>query len=69
MYERSNKERTRVMWNDITHCTGDGCPLAENCFRYYLHINSREGLVSIFASPPIQEDGCKRFMNLKEWKE
>lgn len=57
------------MWNDITHCTGDGCPLAENCFRYYLHINSREGLVSIFAAPPITEDGCKRFMNLKEWKE
>ena len=53
------------MWIDVTLCKGDGCPLAENCLRYYAYINRKDGLISVFTKSPITEDGCKYFMNLK----
>ena len=56
------------MWNDFTNCKGDGCPLAESCFRYYLYTNRMDGLISVFTKPPITEDGCRYFMDLKEWR-
>ena len=56
------------MWNDFTNCKGDGCPLAESCIRYYLYTNRRDGFIYVFTKSPITEDGCRFFMDLKEWK-
>lgn len=45
---------------DITMCRGDGCPKAENCYRYNAQPN--EFHQSYFMLVPIEEDGtCEYF--------
>jgi hypothetical protein len=51
------------MYNhDITHCSGECCPLKHNCYRYNAYIE--RGFieaVQVFTEPPYFEGECKFF--------
>jgi hypothetical protein len=40
---------------DITCCTGDGCPLKENCYRFTSEKSERQ---SYFFTPPFEDNTC-----------
>lgn len=46
---------------DITMCSGEGCPLKENCYRFTATPNPAVPIhsQSWFAEPPIQGDDCE----------
>ena len=54
---------------DMTHCRGDNCPLRKDCFRYWLHKNSKCRIASYFAAEAYDKNTneCKYFTNKKDW--
>ena len=43
---------------DITMCTGEGCPMAEQCYRRRARPSHWQ---SYFASPPVRDGKCEHF--------
>ena len=43
---------------DITMCTGDGCPLKENCYRFTAEKSKRQ---SYFFTPPFDGKICEMY--------
>lgn len=43
---------------DITCCTGDGCPLKENCYRFTSIASERQ---SYFFTPPFDGKTCEMY--------
>ena len=43
---------------DITMCTGEECPLKENCYRYTAKPSDYQ---SYFVESPIENEECKYF--------
>jgi hypothetical protein len=55
---------------DITMCTGDGCPLKENCYRFTAEKSERQ---SYFFTPPFDGKTCEVYWEsiyneLKIWE-
>lgn len=46
---------------DITLCTGEGCPLKDECYRYKAKPSERQ---SYFDRPPNKGDKCEYFSKL-----
>jgi hypothetical protein len=46
---------------DITLCTGEGCPLKDECYRYKAKPSERQ---SYFERPPYKGDKCDYFSKL-----
>lgn len=44
---------------DITMCSGDDCPLKEDCFRYYAKPDKHQ---SYFMGTPFYENKCGYFI-------
>ena len=44
---------------DITMCSGEKCPLKENCYRYTAKPN--EFRQAYFMEPPVSEGECEHF--------
>ena len=44
---------------DITMCSGEKCPLKENCYRYTAKPN--EFRQAYFMEPPVSEGKCEHF--------
>ena len=44
---------------DITMCTGDGCPLKENCYRFTAE--KSEYRQSYFFTPPFEDNTCDMY--------
>jgi len=44
-------------------CTGDGCPVRENCWR---HMAPASDWQSYFAPPPFTEEGCEYYWDMNE---
>lgn len=40
---------------DMTHCRAKRCPFKEDCYRYWLHKNSKARIASYFAAEPYDE--------------
>jgi hypothetical protein len=53
----------RHLMPDIAMCTGDECPVKENCWRY---MSPSDRYQSQFASPPYTEAGCEYFWDMNE---
>ena len=49
---------------DMTHCRGDNCPQKEECYRYWLHKNSKARIASYFAASACNKETnkCKYFL-------
>jgi len=44
----------------ITMCTGEGCPMKEQCFRFTAKVGEMQ---SYFAEPPVKANGqCEYFL-------
>jgi len=44
---------------DITMCTGDDCPLKENCYRFTAEASKY--LQSYFFTPPFENNTCEMY--------
>lgn len=53
----------RILMPDIAMCTGDDCPVKENCWRY---LAPPDRYQSQFAAPPCTEEGCEYFWDVNE---
>ena len=55
--------------SDMTHYMGGKCPLREDCFRYWLHKNSKVIIASYFAAEAYDKETnkCKHYLNKKDW--
>ena len=53
----------RILMADHAMCTGDGCPVKENCWRY---MSSPSNWQSYFAAPPCTEEGCEYYWDMNE---
>ena len=53
----------RILMADHGMCTGDGCPVRENCWR---HMAPASDWQSYFASPPLTEEGCEYYWDMTE---
>ena len=53
----------RHLMPDIAMCTGDGCPVKENCWRY---LAPPDRYQSQFAAPPCTDEGCEYFWDVNE---
>lgn len=53
---------------DMTHCRGENCPLRDDCFRYWLHQNSKIALAAYFAAEPFDKgiNKCRHFITSGE---
>ena len=51
------------MNHDITHCSGEGCPMRDICYRHraYKEMNIAE-VVQVFIDTPYFEGECKFFV-------
>jgi len=50
---------------DITMCKGTGCPLAENCYRYWATPSEYQ---TYFSTPPVEDGKCEYHWNLPKPK-
>jgi hypothetical protein len=48
---------------DIAMCTGNECPVKEDCWRY---MAPTDRFQSYFATPPYTEEGCEYFWDMNE---
>ena len=53
----------RILMADIGKCSGDGCPVKEDCWRYLAPSSDWQ---SYFAPPPFTEEGCDYFWDVNE---
>ena len=53
----------RILMPDIAMCSGDECPIKENCYRYLANPSHFQ---SFFAPPPYTEEGCDYFWDVNE---
>lgn len=53
----------RHLMPDIAMCTGDDCPVKENCWRF---LAPPDRYQSQFAAPPHTEEGCEYFWDINE---
>lgn len=53
----------RHLMPDIAMCTGDECPVKENCWR---HMAPPDRYQSQFAAPPFTDEGCEYFWDMNE---
>lgn len=49
---------------DMIHCRGENCPLRDDCFRYWLHQNSKVTLATYFVAEPFDKgtNKCRHFI-------
>lgn|GEM_PF-1583820 len=63
-----------VLWNtiigdpfdmvDLDKCSGEGCPLKENCYRYLAPSSFIRQ--AYFMKPPFEGDSCNQFMTVQK---
>ena len=49
---------------DMTHCRSEHCPQKDECYRYWLHKNSKAIIASYFAGEPYnyKTSECRYFI-------
>jgi hypothetical protein len=48
---------------DITKCSGTGCSVKDNCYRY----KAKSGMFqSMFATPPGKDDSCNYYWKVED---
>lgn len=52
-----------ILMPDAAMCSGDDCPVKENCWRYMAPPSHFQ---SYFAAPPCDEEGCDYFWDMNE---
>lgn len=59
--------------NDVAHCEGTGCPLAEKCKRFQFYKiwkekEKKEYCLTPFVKPRYDDDNCENFLRYERTK-